>query len=142
MTHLKKDLIKIIYTGQGSYKLGDLKWYSVLIYYSSNKVLSVYKLGVKLADVDLSGISFEENVVKIFNNIIKTNSSYYYIVSKKTNSLECDKYEDIECEYSFKAVKDEILSNSYSDILNISSEYIIKTDKSLVSIYQLEKLGY
>lgn len=128
------------HTGSGYYKLGALKWYSELEYNPFTKELKLLDRIGNIGNVDLSNISQNENILKIMQNFIQTDKAYYYITSEYINEEECNKYIDVECEFSFKAIKDELLTNSYSDILNITNDYIIKKDKSIISINKLKNI--
>ena len=100
------------HTGSGYYKLGALKWYSELEYNPFTKELKILNRIGNVGNVDLSNISQNENILKIMQNFIQTDKAYYYITSEYINEEECNKYVDVKCEFSFKAIKNDQMSTS------------------------------
>lgn len=90
--------------------------------------------------IDISSIG-EEDIINLYNGIIKTNKSYYYISRKTTNASECNKYVDIECEYKYYLEKDDTLTKYYNEIMNIDYAHIITNNYEVVDMsgYLLSK---
>ena len=65
---------------------------------------------------------------------IKTNKAYYILSKYKTNKEECEKYEDIKCEYSYKLNKDETLTKYYNDIKYLANYIDKETMESNVAV--------
>lgn len=112
------------------------------VYNKKNKTLIIYENykvnNEKKYIVDISKLKDEE-VIMNYGDVIKTNKKYYQIVKNITNKEECNKYADIECEYKYEIINNEIMSNSYNDILSYINGKIIMKDLNVIDIHKISK---
>lgn len=86
----------------------------------NNKVY--YKSQNSTFEITETEINDKEEILSLYNDkYIKTNKAYYYATKYKTNKSECEKYADVECEYSYKIVNDKILTKYYNNIKYITT---------------------
>lgn len=141
-----KGIIKEVYVNE-AYRLFDTLGENVIFHDSRVKV-GYYTVSVdnkiKMIKTDNieEGISIsktidiedkfesDEQVISISEYFIKTNKAYYKVQKYKENKEECEKYADVSCKYSFKIIKDDILTDNYDDIL-FAGFYIIDKDHNV-----------
>ena len=86
---------------------------SIYIKKDGNKIIRIIGSGDSgFKEVVLGTIPENETIIEIYNNTIKTNNSYY--VYGITNKIECDKYEDIKCNYGI--IKNVSASEIYEEL--------------------------
>ena len=91
----------------------------------------------KIKDIGFVDVKLElendEKVLFIIDNIIKTNKAYYEVKAYKTNKEKCSKYADVKCEYGYKLVKDDFLTNNYQYIKFVSKYNLIDINNNFYS---------
>lgn len=112
----------ITYTNDGLYL------YKIDYINSNNSKGTEYRYKVNIDSLN------DEEIVRLYGSIIKTNKAFYKISSVNTNQRECNKYADIKCEYEYNLKKDETLTKYYDEILNITNSYFITKNYELVDI--------
>lgn len=133
---------KQLISASGNYSIGkDIPDYEIITY--TNDGLYLYKIDYINSNnskgteykykVDIDSLKDEE-IVRLYGTIIKTNKAFYKISSDIINKEECNKYADIKCEYEYSLKKDETLTKYYDDILNITNSYFITKNYDLVDI--------
>lgn len=75
-----------------------------------------------------------EEILRLYGSFVKTNKSYYMINANIINKDMCEKYVDVDCEYSYLLKKDEILTKYYDEIMNITNDYFITKDYEMISV--------
>lgn len=109
-----------------TYVNNELYLYNIDYMSDSNGKSSSYKV-----NTDSLG---DEEIIKIYGSIVKTNKAFYIVNSNLVNKEECSKYVDIKCIYEYSLKKDEVLTKYYDEILNITNKFFITKDYDLVSI--------
>lgn len=122
-----------------SNKVLDIPNYDIITY--TDNGLYAYKLVWTDSDdikeykykIDIDAIG-NEKILKLYGTFLKTDRAFYMINSQKINKEKCEKYVDVECEYTYFLKKDEILTKFYDDILNITYSFIITMDYEIIDI--------
>jgi hypothetical protein len=115
----------ITYTNDGLYL-----YYIDYTNYSSNECPKGKEFKYK---VNIDSLKDEE-IIKVYGSIIKTDKAFYTLSSNVINKEECEKYADVKCEYSYYLIKDDILTKYYDEIMNITNEYFITKNYELISV--------
>ena len=88
----------------------------IYIRQDGNKIIRIFvsdiMLNTKFKEELFGEIPEEETILGIYNNTIKTNIAYY--VYGVTNQTECDRYEDVKCNYGI--VKNDLASDIYDKL--------------------------
>ena len=76
--------------------------------------------GLPITKKDMQSEIVENEIIRYVNGgIIKTDKSYYLIKSTINNKEECEKYDDIKCEYNYNIIRNDLL-NSINDKIVIA----------------------
>lgn len=107
-----------------------------LIYIMDNNQLNLYNYqGNYVVNIgNLQG----EKISNIYSSLIKSNKNFYQLKKRVINEEECETYLDISCQYEYYLEKNQILSNSYDDILGYASGEIITKDFKIINNEQME----
>lgn len=133
---------KQIISASGNYSSErDIPDYEIITY--TNDGLYLYKIDY-INSNNSNGTEFkykvntdslkDEEIIRLYGSIIKTNKAFYTVSSNVINKEECNKYADIKCAYEYDLKKDETLTKYYDEILNITNEYFITKDYELVNV--------
>lgn len=80
-----------------------------------------------IQDIEFSNLEYSLDAKLKLYNFITTEDYYFY---KPTNLEKCEKYEDIECEFSY--VKSDLYDKYKKDILYLGKDYAILRDKNVI----------
>lgn len=134
---------KIGIKGTYDYLLKNIKnWYvssSGFIIREDNKF---YLLDGEKNKQDITGNILSDDVIESVNGIvIKTNNGYYVLKSKISNKEECEKYDDVKCNYNYYIESSDILNSikdkiviAYTDGYNPNELFIYAKNNILYSI--------
>ncbi len=111
------------------------------VYNKTNKSLIIYenyKEDIEKKYIVDTSVLKDEDVKINYGDVIKTEKKYYQVVKTITNKEDCDKYADIECKYKYEIKNNEIMSDSYNEILRYINGKIIMKDLNVIDFYKIK----